>query len=356
LSGHSPVILAGKNTRTHLAIAYCFCATTIAAAQVPPALVSPSPSWEDQVVTNAIDLDQLAPLSDAPVVITEMAYPVEPQIGPVFQTTQPPLPTGTRDGIFQKLFFTGTWLPQIENDSLGWGDFETGVVLGFPFFRRDTPLLVTPRFGVHLLDAPTSLDLPDQVYDSAVELRHLRRFGAGPWAMDVAVTLGYYSDFETNDSDAFRVTGRGLVVYEATSGAKWVLGVAYLNRSGVSVLPVGGVIFEPTPDTKYELILPRPRIARRLSSSAPGADERWIYVGGEFGGGVWSIVRPATQTQDLLTYYDYRALVGYERKITGGLSRRFELGYVFGRRLEFASATPDVALDDTLFARVGLTY
>ena len=61
-------------------------------------------------------------------------------------------------------------------------------------------------------------------------------------------------------------------------------------------------------------------------------------------------------TQDLLTYRDFRVLVGYQRKIIGGLSRRFEVGYVFGRELEFDSATPDVSLDDSLFLRAGLTY
>jgi hypothetical protein len=275
----------------------------------------------------------------------ELAEPLEPQ-----------LPPGARDGIFQKIYFTGTWLPRLEDDSLGWGDLESGVVFGFPFLRRDTPLLVTPWFGVHYLDGPDNPDLPPRVYDAAVEFRHLRKFGDGPWAMDVAVTTGYYSDFEHGAAEAFRVTGRGIAVYETTPGTKWLLGVAYLNRAGASVLPVGGVIYEPTPDRRWELIFPRPKLAWRLPASLPDCDERWVYVGGEFGGGAYSIERPVSLTQDLVTYQDFRVLAGYERKITGGLSRRFEAGYVFGRELQFDSATPDTTLDDTLFVRVGLTY
>jgi len=271
--------------------------------------------------------------------------------------TQPQLPPGTRDGVFQKMFFTGTWLPQLNGDSLGWGDLETGIVLGFPLLRRDTPLLVTPRFGVHLLDGPATPDLPAQVYDTSFEFRHLRKFGAGPWAMDVSVTLGYYSDFERNDSDAFRVTGYGLAVYESSPATKWVLGVAYLNRAGATVLPVGGVIYEPSPDMKWELVVPRPRVAWRMPGGIPGSgDERWFYVGGEFGGGIWSIERPVSKTPDLLTYRDFRVLLGWERKIIGGLSRRYEIGYVFGRELEFDSGTPNVSLDDTLFVRAGISY
>ena len=123
------------------------------------------------------------------------------------------------------------------------------------------------------------------------------------------------------------------------------------------MLPIGGVIIEPSPDVRWELIVPRPRIAWRLPSSRPNnGDERWFYIAGEFGGGVWSIERPVSQTVDLLTTSDYRVMIGYERKITGGLTRRFELGYVFGRELEFKSPTPEVTLDDTLFVRAGFTF
>lgn len=275
----------------------------------------------------------------------------------LIETDQPELPPGTRDGIFQKLLLTGTYLPQLDGDSLGWGDLEAGIVLGFPFLRRDTPLLITPRYGVHYLDGAANFDLPDQLFDASVEFRHLRKFGDGPWAMDVAVTLGHYSDYESDDADAFRVTGRGLVVYETSPLVKWVAGVAYLNRAGASVLPLGGVIYEPTPEVSYELVFPRPRLWWLLpGSNRQLGDERWVFLGGEFGGGVWSIERPSTQMQDLMTYRDFRVLVGYQRKLASGITSTFEFGYVFGRELEFSSMSPDVSLDDSMFARLGLQF
>ncbi len=267
------------------------------------------------------------------------------------------VPTGFRTGVFQKIFFNGVWLPQLDDDSLGFSELETGIVFALPFLKVTTPLLITPRFAVYYLDGPTTPDLPARVYDAEVSFRHLRKFGNGPWAMNAAVTLGQYSDFESSDADAFRVTGQAMAIYESSPTMQWVLGVAYLNREDLSVLPVGGVIYQPTPDMRYEAILPRPRVAWRLSGSSPGNNqERWAYVAGEFGGGIWSIERPTTLTQDLLTYSDFRVLVGLEHKVTGGLSRRVEVGYVFGRELEFASATPNVRLDDSLFVRGGLTY
>jgi hypothetical protein len=231
-----------------------------------------------------------------------------------------------------------------------------GVVLGFPFTRRDTPLLVTPQFNVQFLENSAALDIPSTLYGAGVDFRHMRKFGGGPWAMDVATTVGYYSDFDQSSSDAIRVSGRGLAVYESAPSTKWIFGVAYLNRAGASVLPVAGAIWEPTPTSRLEAIFPRPRFLWQTAGSQPGSDERWLYMGGEFGGGVWSITRPSTGDLDVLNYSDLRLLAGYERKIIGGLSTRLEGGYVFSRELEYDSATPDVSLDDTVFVRAGVTY
>src|SRR5690606_30403513 len=103
-----------------------------------------------------------------------------------------------------------------------------------------------------------------------------------------------------------------------------------------------GIIYEPTPATRLDLIIPRPRFAWQTAGSTPG-DERWLYVGGEFGGGLWSVTRPSTGDLDVISYSDWRLLAGYERKIQGGLSWRTEAGYVFNRDLDYDSATPDVS-------------
>jgi hypothetical protein len=138
------------------------------------------------------------------------------------------------------------------------------------------------------------------------------------------------------------------------------VGAAYLNRAGASVLPIFGVLYEPTPDMRWELVFPRPRVAWQTVGSSPGA-ERWAYVGGEFGGGVWSVTRPSTGDLDLISYSDWRLLAGYEAKAGGGpgmagLGWRIEGGYAFNRELEYESATPEVSLDDSLFVRGGVTY
>jgi hypothetical protein len=334
--------------------------------QQTPSFTSPSGLTQAQAASVSP-----APMANVePLYLDQLEQPGPPEIRPagltedtiapmnqVLTEPQAPLPPGTRAGVFQKIYFTGTWLPPLsdEPDAVGFGDLETGIVLGFPFTRRDTPLLVTPAFGTHLLDNAGALDIPTTLYDASVDFRHMRKFGTGPWAMDAAVTVGYYSDFDQGSSDAIRVSGRAIGVYESSPGAKWLFGVVYLNRAGASVLPVAGLIYEPSPDSRLELIFPRPRLLWKTAGSVTG-DERWLYVGGEFGGGVWSVTRPSSGDLDVINYSDLRLLVGYERKVTGGLSRRVEFGYVFNRELEYDSATPDVALDDTVFLRGGLTY
>ncbi len=84
-------------------------------------------------------LDEMGLATNTPVVIEA----IEEDTGPGNPTSG--LPPGTRAGLFQKLFFAGTWVPQLDGDSMGWSDLEAGIVLGVPFLRPNTPLLITPR-------------------------------------------------------------------------------------------------------------------------------------------------------------------------------------------------------------------
>ena len=64
---------------------------------------------------------------------------------------------------------------------------------------------------------------------------------------------------------------------------KGLLGVAYVHGGWDKIVPIAGVVYEPSDDVKYELVFPRPRVAWRLPNSpVPGRDEYWFYVLGEF--------------------------------------------------------------------------
>jgi hypothetical protein len=257
--------------------------------------------------------------------------------------------------MLQKVNFWAAWLPRLESDSIGFTDLKTNVVLGLPFFTRETPLVITPQYQLHLTDGPDMIDVPPRLHDAQVDLRHFRRIGEN-WIFDAAVQLGMYADdYSFDTGDAFRVNGRALAIYESSPEWKWIIGAAYINAAGYTVLPVAGVSYS-TDDLKAELVFPKSRIAWRLASSpVPGIDERWIFVTAELYGGQWAVERTSGAT-DVLAYSDWRITLGYERKIIGGLSRTFEIGYVFNRELLYDSVPGDIEIDDTLMVRAGLTY
>lgn len=307
----------------------------------------------------AVLLDNLAP-GVAPVVVPMdpgyPGYPGSPAAEPDLKASL--IPPGARNGFFQKAKFTATWLPQLSDDSLGWTDLRTEVVTALPFFTREKPILITPAYEVHFLESPEGIFLPPRLHDASIDF-HIFRVYDNHWIADFAVTPGIYADDHSFDTgEALRVNGRAVGVYAPTIDWKWVFGVTYLNGGWTKVVPVAGLIFTPNDDAEYQLVFPQPKILWRLTnvSRAPGSDEWWAYIGMEYGNAAWSFQQP-DGTQDVLASRDYRALLGFERRIVGGLSHRIELGYVFFRDIKVASISgDDISLDSTLMLRAGVTY
>lgn len=304
---------------------------------------------------------QLEPLP--PVLVGEL--PTEPRYEsistppimsePLYENMdQPAKPQGPprRQGLFQKIRFTETWLSGGGSGGFGAHELSTSVTFGFPLPSPDSPLLVRPQFNLHLLEGPAATDLPAQVYDAGVQFRWFRPVGER-WIVDLAVMPGYYADFETNSSDALRITGHGLAIWNRSESTKIALGVVYLDRKDVSILPAAGFIYTPHEDLRWELMFPRPRVAWRPHGWF--CEHDWMYVAGEFGGGTWAIER-ASGAEDVVTYRDYRLVLGWERKPPLALQSRVEIAYVFGREIEYESATPDFSPNDTLMLRFGLAY
>jgi hypothetical protein len=293
-----------------------------------------------------------APTESPPVPLQEPLFPDAPSSG-----LRPlPRPADARDGVFQKAKFTATWIPPLDDDSLGWTDLRSEIVFGLPFFTRETPILITPSYELHLLEGPIGFDLPPRLHDLVIDFNHFRRV-TDNWIANIAVAPGYYTDDHSFDSDdALRINGRAVAVYDPSPEWKGVLGATYVHGGWAKIVPVVGVVYEPNDDVKYELVFPRPRVAWRLPNSpVPGRDEFWFYVLGEFGNSIWAFEQ-SDGTPDMLASRDWRAIIGLERKIIGGLSHRVELGYVFNREIKLASDGTEIDLDDSVLLRVGLVY
>jgi hypothetical protein len=319
--------------------------------QSPPPVIDPN--------SQAVMLDGTAPIA-APVQI-----PGNVPADPGYSITQEPdlkkslIPMGSRDGFFQKVKFTATWLPQPNSDSLGFTDLRTEVVTALPFFTRENPIIITPSYEMHLVESPATLPepLPSKLNDIAMDF-HIFRVYDNHWIADFAVTPGIFADDHSFDSsEALRINGRAIGVYAPTIDLKYALGVTYLDGGWAKVVPVVGFIYTPTDDVEYQILFPTPRISWRLPwTNCPGQDERWFYIGLEYGNQAWAI-QDSNGTEDVLASRDYRAIMGWERRIAGGVSHRLEIGYVFNRDIKVASISGnDIPMDSTLLLRAGISY
>jgi hypothetical protein len=270
------------------------------------------------------------------------------------QTQGAPSAAGTPParGFLQWAGVTSTWLPDLGSDDFEMTEVEAKIVLAVPCPTIDFPLVLTPRYAVNFLEGPTAPDLPGRLHSASFEFRWLPLITPALRA-DLRVMPGWYSDAETSSSDAVRIGARAVGIYTSSPAVQWVFGGAYLDRNDVPFLPIGGMIWTPHEDVRYELIFPQPKLARRLS--ACGGIETWAYLAGEFGGDQWAIER-ADGSEDVVTIRDLRLMAGLERKACGGGSLRVEAGYVLDRSIEYEGPTADFVPDDTLMLRAELAY
>ena len=286
----------------------------------------------------------------------------------VLAETEPDLPPGARKGVFQWLKLRATWLSKgnSEPEALGATELQITTMFGFPFPRRETPLLISPGFAVHYLDGPVAPDLPPRVFDAYVQFQHMRKLSPR-WGMQLAVTPGVYSDFEQESDQAFRMSGHFGAMWNCTERFDIVLGVAYLPYQTLRILPFAGFVWRPTDDWKFQITVPRPMIAKRVYWFSPYPSGMYIddtcvapisdrvYIAGELGGGSWAI-RRAAGYNDVLTYRDLRLVFGFERENFEGLDYHAEIAYVFSRKYEFDTATPDVRPGDSVMLRIGTKF
>jgi len=275
-------------------------------------------------------------------------------------------PADNRCGSFQKLSFINSYLPRIGTDGFGWYDVELTSVWGLPCPTKDAPLVITPGFATHWLDGPSNLDIPAQLHDVYTEFRWLPKIGER-FRADLAVQPGFYSDWDGSTVRAVRILGHGAGIYDWTPTIQIVLGVAYLDRPDIELLPIAGFIWKPDPYVEYRLVFPTPKISYCLgtdssvcptgypASSGKWNDECWLYLAGELGGGTWAI-RHSDGTSDLMSYSDWRLYIGLETKSITMLSSHIEVGYVFHRTIRLTSTGDDVGVGNTLMARAGISY
>jgi len=317
-----------------------------------PALPWPSSPANPQLSSEGSDPNRIR-LATFPRDATEPLLDQPNNFVLIPESQQPNLPP-QRAGMFQRISATTTYLPRFdENNSVGFEDTEIYGVFGVPCPTRDSPLLIEPGTDYWVVDAP-GFNLPPTLHDDYVEFHWLGKIN-DCWGADLMVTPGWHSDYQNaNGSQAFRLESHAVVAYNWSPDLKIAVGAAYWGRLNANVVPAGGIIWTPNADTRFELITPKPRIAYRVDCGP--TFERWAYIAGEFGGGQWAIEQ-APGFDNELNYSDYRVMLGVEHKsLNLGLNGFAEIGYVFGRQLEYQYLLPDQSLPSTMMVRLGLSY
>ena len=248
-----------------------------------------------------------------------------------------------------------------DNGSTGLGVNTTDLRASFavPFLGNPEPLLITPGFSLDLWSGPqsgsfaNSPDLPGQTYAGYLEFSW--RPIINTWLSgDLSIAPGIWTDFNTYNKDSWRFPSRGMFVITTSPAMQITGGVWYLDRNKVKILPAGGLIWRPTPDTEADILFPNPRFAKRCR--AIGNVDWWWYVAGEYGGGSWTIERAAGYS-DSFDYNDIRVSLGLEFRQLDAMTGYIEFGYVFEREVEYV-VQPSANFDpkETWMVRGGVTF
>jgi len=268
----------------------------------------------------------------------------------VFKSSRPPL-SRAKNGFLQSVTIQSTWIAG-SGDNIGMTEVSGSVTVGFPAPTPKSPLLFTPGYGMFFLVGPESVQAPATLYQAYLSTRWISQLSP-KWSTVLSLTGGVYSDFQHDDADALRFSGMALFTYQWTPEFQIIMGAVALNRDDYPFFPALGLIWTPNENNRLELTFPRPRYLHCFNYG--DGFEDWWYLSGEFGGGTWVVEHPLGET-DALTLSDYRLILGIERKTDGGGKSFIEVGYVFGRKLEYRDDPTELDMNDTIMLRSGWWY
>ena len=271
------------------------------------------------------------------------------------------------DDVFDPSKWVGRW----NEFSMDWVLRNGSGGIGFFSLTGDTPswefdpdsrkegLETDFGMGFHFVDGPghSGSDLPPRLFDIFWNTRFKAETDYG-FGIDANFKIGLFTDFEDSVRDGWRFPGRVLAyanLWTAEDTGRFVAGFEYLDLEQTEILPAGGIIFEPNPDTKIDLYFPRPQIRFRVDQEASG--DQWLYFRGEYHGSAWAIERTAGK-EDLVSLTEYRATVGLETipNDKEESSQFLEVGFLFNRDLEYRSGVGNFQPDDTVVIRLGSRY
>jgi len=243
-----------------------------------------------------------------------------------------------------------------EPNSLGINDAEVSVTFTFPnFLTSQQPLFITPAFAIHTWDGPKDgvHHLPGAAYSAYLDLQFATdpNFTIGG---EFGARVGVYSGFDTLVTDSIRIQGLALGVARITPTLTAKLGVMYIDRNDIKLLPAGGLLWQPNPQLRVDIFFPQPRISQYVTTV--GTYEVWWYLAGEYGGGAWTVKPLDAGPTQSIDINDIRVSLGLEWSSPSGLNGFIEAGYVFERRLVYTVPYEEFNLRDAWMVRAGVSF
>jgi hypothetical protein len=239
---------------------------------------------------------------------------------------------------------------------LGINDTEVAVTLTIPqFLWSQQPLYISPAFALHLWDGPIGppFDLPPSAYSAYLDFQ----WASDPnlqYGVELGFRVGVYTDFDTFNTDSFRIQGLGLFRARLTPTLTFKIGAMYLDRNKIKILPAGGFVWQPSSQVRFDILFPNPKLTQYITTV--GTSELWWYVAGEYGGGAWTIER-ADGSSDRIDINDIRVALGLEWMNQQGISGFVEAGIVFEREVIYVVDPSDsVSPDETFMIRAGISF
>ncbi len=243
-----------------------------------------------------------------------------------------------------------------DDTDLGINDIDTAVTFTLPnFLTTGQPLFISPGFTLSLWDGPADIDadLPPNAYAAYIDTQWssdpMLQLGA-----ELGFRIGVYTDFNTLNSDSLRLQGLALGTVRLTPAWMLKVGVIYLDRNDIKLLPAGGLLWTPTPQVRFDFFFPQPKLAAYLTTV--GRFELWWYAAAEYGGGAWTIER-TDGSSDRVDINDIRVSGGVEWTGPRGLTGFVEAGFVFKREVVYV-VTPSDTFDpgDSWMIRAGIAF
>ncbi|MGL6225753.1 MAG: hypothetical protein ACRC10_03895 [Thermoguttaceae bacterium] len=264
-------------------------------------------------------------------------------------------------GLVRNASLGTTWSPSLNDKGLEVMEanisFTTMFPVFLPHFRyrpQMTLLSVTPNFKYTNLHYEGSGYLPNSLYTGGVTTG---LFGIvnERWKLMANVMPKYSGDGQSNYRS---LVCPAMLAAIWTPNEKWnvTVGVIYLDRSDIPILPIGGAIYTPHEDWRFELTAPQVNIARRLNAYCSSREQNWLFIGGGFSGSSWSITSVNDQS-DYAMSREYVIKTGWEHTRTDLYKVTTDVAYVFGRQIQFDRQTQaTIKPSDSLALRLTVSF